>query len=117
MQNGEEPAESLRLTVLAQEDSRFVGCASGLLSNSRVWFYLTDLFVQAGDRRRGSGSELLRRIEKQAHAQGASHIWTRTESHGALPFYLGRGYVVLFELPGWYRSGHSHVGLQKRLVR
>lgn len=114
-QAGEEPAESFRLTTVAQEGPSFVGCASGLFSNSQRWFYLTDLFVQRGYRGQGIGSRLLQRIEKQASTHGAHHLWTRTESHGALSFYLERGYVTLFELPDWYRNGHSHVGLQKQL--
>ena len=113
---GESPAETLRLTVQVREDELFIGCASGLASNSKSWFYLTDLFVKEDCRNQGVGRELLERIEVLASEHGALHIWTRTESHGAFGFYRKCGYEVLFELPGWYSNGHSHIGLSKEVA-
>ncbi len=114
---GVPPTVPLRMTVVAQDSEKFIGCASGLANDSYRWFYLTDLFVEKTYRRQGIGAALLGRLESQAAVIGAHHIWTWTAGYEAPDFYKKQGYTAFCEMPDWYPSGHSRVGLWKTLCR
>ena len=107
---------TLRLGFVALDGEAFIGCASGLANDSYRWFYLTDLFVEKAYRGQGLGAALLRKLEQKAAANGAEHIWTWTAAYEAPNFYKKQGYTIFCEMPGWYASGHSRVGLWKSLI-
>ncbi len=44
-------------------------------------------------------------------------MWTWTAGYEAPGFYLKHGYEVFCEMPDYYSSGHSRIGLRKALHR
>ena len=107
---------SMRCGFVALDGDRFVGCATGLAHDSRRWFYLTDLYVEQPYRGRGIGGALLAALERGVVTLGGTRIWTWTAGFEAPAFYKKQGYDVFCEMPGWYVSGHSRVGLWKTLA-
>ena len=118
---GNPPEKSDRFGFVASEDGQFVGCSSGLAYKKLVgyadWFYLSDLFVEKPYRGRDIGSQLLHCLERKVAAMGIGHIWTWTAGYEAPSFYRKLGYEVFCEMPGYYSSGHSRIGLRKALDR
>jgi GNAT superfamily N-acetyltransferase len=104
---------------VATDGTEFIGCASGLAYKSSgsygSYFYLSDLFVEKSYRRSGLGSQLLKNIEEEVKSLGITHIWTWTAGYEAPGFYLKQGYSIFTEMEHWYQSGHSRIGLRKKL--
>ena len=119
LEHGNPVQTSDRYTFVAMEGMTFIGCASGLAYKNgddyNGWFYLTDLFVERAYRRRGLGAALLSRLEGRIAALGVRNVWTMTAGYEAPGFYRKQGYAVIFEHENWYATGHSQVGLRKRL--
>jgi ribosomal protein S18 acetylase RimI-like enzyme len=119
LEHGNPIQTSERYTVVVLDGPTFIGCASGLAYKNgddyNGWFYLTDLFVEKAYRRQGLGAALLSKLEARIAARGIRHIWTMTAGYEAPGFYRKQGYEVIFEHENWYATGHSQVGLQKRL--
>jgi GNAT superfamily N-acetyltransferase len=107
--------------VATDENGTFVGCSSGLAYKQMPsgtysnWFYLSDLFVEKPYRGQGVGARLLQLLEARIAAQGVLYIWTWTAGYEAPGFYKKQGYEVFTEMENWYASGHSRVGLKKKL--
>lgn len=104
---------------VALDGNTFIGCVSGLAYKEgdkyNSYFYLSDLFVEKSYRRSGLGSRLLQKIEAEIITLGITHIWTWTAGYEAPEFYLKQGYSIFTEMKNWYRSGHSRIGLWKKL--
>ncbi len=115
MEHGNPPKPSERHTFVMMDGGDFIGCASGLTTDSLNWFYLTDLFIEKAYRRQGLGAAMLRKLEERVVLLGIQNIWTQTAGYEAPVFYQKQGYEILFELEAWYPSGHSLIGLRKRL--
>jgi GNAT superfamily N-acetyltransferase len=114
-EHGNPPEVVVKPCLVAVDGTTFAGFAAGRASNSRRWFYLSDLFVEAAYRGRGVGSRLLAAIETHAGSLGAEKLWVWTAGYQAPGFYAKHGYVRFFEMDGWYSSGHARIGLWKAL--
>jgi GNAT superfamily N-acetyltransferase len=111
------PVESSeRYGFVVMDGKIFVGCASGLTDQNRKWFFLTDLFIEKTYRGQGLGAEILSKLEQKVASLGLRHIWTWTV-YEASEFYKKQGYEVFCELEDWFISGHSRIGLRKKLVQ
>ena len=112
-------AEAERFGFVALNGEKFIGCSSGLSYKDEQgynsWFHLTDLFVEVSYRKQGVGKELLGKLEARIRALGIRYIYTWTAGYEAPGFYAKQGYQIFTELEGYYRSGHSRVGLRKTL--
>ncbi len=117
--HGVEIQSSTRIGFVAMDEGRFIGCVSGLAyRNGEVfngWFYLTDLFVERDERRKGLGARLLSTLESRIASLGIPNIWTWTASYEAHGFYRKQGYRVFTEFEGWYSDGSSRFGFRKTL--
>ncbi len=119
LESGNPLETSERHGFVAVDGSVFVGCVSGLARRWEDaygrWFYLTDLFVEKPYRRKGYGKELLRRLEDKVRSLAVERIWTWTAGFEAPGFYQRQGYEVFSEFKDWYASGHSRIGVWKKL--
>jgi len=114
------PAEKEeRFGFVACDGEVFVGCSSALVYQRGTeygnWAYLTDLFVEEAYRKSGLGAQLLKRLEERIISLGIKYMYTWTAGYEAPGFYKKQGYEVFTELQNWYKSGHSRVGLHKKL--
>lgn len=94
---------SVQVSVLVCEDTGLEAIGDA---------YLSSLFVAKQHRRLGVGRELMHRIERRLRERGCTHLWTQTAGYDGHGFYRKRGYEQLFDLPGFFQSGHSHIGFQ-----
>ena len=78
------------------------------------WMYIDILWVQADFRRRGIGSKLLVKAEKEAVRRGCHHVHLDTMSWQAPEFYKKYGYEVIGVLPD-IPSGNQKYLLMKAL--
>ncbi|MBN2004626.1 MAG: GNAT family N-acetyltransferase [Anaerolineae bacterium] len=110
---------SERMGFVALDGDGFIGCVSGLAYKNgdaySGWFYLTDLYVEKAFRGQGLGAKLLETLEDKILACGIDKVWTWTAGYEGPGFYKKQGYTVFAELENWYSSGHSRVGMKKRL--
>lgn len=119
LEEGVELESTERISFVALDGDRFVGCASGLAHKNgdqySGWFHLTDLFVQKESRNQGLGAELLKELEGRLTEQGMRRIWLWTSGLPTLKFYDRHGYAPFAEMENWYSDGSSRVGLRKDL--
>ena len=112
---GDPPPAAVKPCIVAVDGTTFAGFAMGRSSNSRRWFYLSDLYVEAAYRKQGLGRRLLEAIEAAAIDLGAEKIWVWTAAYQAPGFYQKYGYTVFAEMDGWYANGSARIGLWKAL--
>jgi len=116
---GNPPEVSERVGFVATDNDKFVGSSSGLaqrINNQYCkYFFLTDLLVEKEYRKQGLGVKLLSLLEDKIKSLGIEYIWTWTAGFEAPGFYLKQGYEVFATFEKWYLSGHSRVGLMKKL--
>ena len=116
---GNPPEHAERFGFVVLQGQHFLGSSSGLAYKSEKgysnWFYLSDLYVEQGYRKRGLGQELLRRLERKVASLGIKYIYTWTAGYDGHGFYVKQGYDVFTEFENWYHSGHSRVGMRKAL--
>ena len=112
--------------VATDADGGFIGHASAEVSvrvhegtavETTADAYLSSLFVVAPQRSMGVGRELMHRIEGRLRERQCTHLWTQTAGYDGHGFYRKLGYEQLFDLPGFFQSGHSHIGFQLDLGR
>jgi len=90
--------QGFETTVLAEIDGQVVGFAClrlvPYMSGDEPYAELTDLFVDAGFRRRGVARALMAHIEQLARAGGATDmiLMTGHDDDGAQAFYRALGY-------------------------
>lgn len=113
------PEKQERMGFVATDKEKFVGCSSGLAQKNNgqygKYFYLSDLLVEKAYRKRGYGKKLLKLLEDKIRSLGIEYIWTWTAEYEALSFYLKQGYKTFVTFNKFYSSGHSRVGLLKKL--
>ena len=116
---GNPSDEQERFGFVAIENDRFVGASSGLaqkLENGYgKYFYLSDLLVEKEYRKQGHGGKLLKLLENEMRKLKIEYIWTWTAEYEAQSFYIKKGYEIFVEFKEFYVSGHSRVGLIKKL--
>jgi GNAT superfamily N-acetyltransferase len=121
IEHGVQIQRSDRFGVVALDDERLIGVASGLAYRNgdrySGWFNLTDLFVEKYHRRQGIGRRLLLSLEQIVAAVDVSRIYTWTAAYEAPSFYTKMGYLVFAELEHWYSTGASRIALRKDLNR
>ena len=79
------------------------------------WAYISLLWVEESQRKRGIGSKLIKIVEKEAIRMGCKLAHVDTYSFEAKPLYERLGYEVFAVLED-YPKGHSKYFLKKRLV-
>ncbi len=111
--------EQERFGFVATENGIFVGCSSGLAQKwpdgYSQYFYLSDLLVEKGYRRKGIGKILLANLEDKVKTLGIKYVWTWTAEYEGEQFYLKQGYSIFTRQNNFYQSGHSRVGLIKEI--
>ncbi len=117
---GNPPEKQERFGFVAHDDGEFVGASSGLAQKNTDtygdYFYLSDLLVEKTYRKQGYGKKLLELLEEKVKVLGITYIWTWTASYEAEAFYQKLGYEVFVRFENYYPSGHSRVGMIKKLV-
>lgn len=113
------PEKSERHGFVATDDGKFIGCSSGLVQKYDnkycKYFYLSDLLVEKEYRKLGYGKKLLNLLEEKMKSLGVEYIWTWTAEYEASTFYQKQGYKIFVNFEKFYYSGHSRVGLIKKL--
>jgi GNAT superfamily N-acetyltransferase len=116
---GNPPGKEERIGFVATDNGIFVGASSGLTFHAHgkygKYFYLSDLLVEKPYRNKGTGKELLQLLEKKIKTLGIEWIWTWTAEFEAEKFYIKEGYKVFTRFEDFYLSGHSRIGLLKKL--
>jgi GNAT superfamily N-acetyltransferase len=119
MEFGNPPEKSERYGFVATDNGKFVGCSSGLAQKPGdkycKYFYLSDLLVEKEYRKLGYGKKLLDLLEEKIKLLGIEYIWTWTAEYEASTFYQKQGYEIFANFEKFYHSGHSRVGLIKKL--
>ncbi len=102
------------LTILGRaDDGTVVGGLRGTLGGG--WLFVLTLWVSPDHRRRGLGSALLKKAEKEALSQDLPRVFLNTLSYQAPCFYERNGYTtfaVLEDAP----APHSRIFYRKDLV-
>jgi predicted N-acetyltransferase YhbS len=116
---GNPPGKDERIGFVATDNGVFVGSSSGLAFSADgkygKYFYLSDLLVESTYRKKGIGKELLRLLESKIKTLGIEYIWTWTAEFEAEGFYIKQGYKVFTRFENFYLSGHSRIGLLKKM--
>jgi len=111
---------SERLGYVILDGSKFVGCSSGLTYKNgdkfNGWCQLTDLFIEKEYRGQGWGRKILEKLEEKLISLGIHSVWTWTAGFETPGFYTKQGYKIFCELENYYLTGHSRIGLRKRLT-
>ena len=106
------PSEFERFTLLLRDDTaRLRGGVSGMIYGD--WLRIDGLWVDDGLRRRGIGTELMKRAENHAVARGCHSAWLATFQ--ARAFYEATGYELFATLDD-YPAGQTNHFLRKRLA-
>ncbi|HSW89582.1 MAG TPA: GNAT family N-acetyltransferase [Patescibacteria group bacterium] len=116
---GNPKEEQERFGFVATDSGKFIGAVSGLAQKNGdaygKYFYLSDLLVEKEYRKRGYGKKLLELLEDKMKSIGITQIWTWTAEFEAETFYKKLGYKTFTKFEGFYPSGHSRVGMIKKL--
>lgn len=105
------PDGSIRLGI--EEDGRLIAGLDACVTAFRI-LYVSTVFVDAGYRRRGLGTRLMREMERRAAAMGVTVIRLDTFDWQGRDFYEALGY----EAAGHYdneEEGYSEYFFLKRL--
>jgi GNAT superfamily N-acetyltransferase len=113
---GNPPLKQKRFTIVVIDKNKFIGSASGLTNDNQEWFFLTDLFISERYRNKGLGAKVLKKLENKIKKKGIKYIWTWTAEFEALEFYKKQGYKIFTKMDSWYKSGHSRIGLFKKII-
>jgi GNAT superfamily N-acetyltransferase len=120
IEEGIELESTDRISFVALNGDRLVGCSSGLAHKNggkySGWFFLTDLFIEKEYRNKGIGSNLLKELEEMIRTVGVKNIWLWTSGPSTLRFYYRHGYTQFVEMENWYSDGSSRIGLRKPLT-
>jgi N-acetylglutamate synthase-like GNAT family acetyltransferase len=113
-QDGVPDPNTNRYEYIAEENDKVVGYVSGLTNHK--WFYLTDLWIHEGYRRRGWGTTLLIMLEDKVRSIGIKHIYTWTSGFINPVFYEKHGYKVFTIFEDFFEvAGYHQIGYQKNL--
>jgi len=99
--------------AIQDERGQMIGGLSG--ATAYGWLFVELLFVPESLRRRGLGTDLIRRAEAEALARGCHSVWLDTFEFQARGFYERLGYTCFGELKN-YPAG-SRFFMSKRLTR
>ena len=107
------------ITWIAEEDGRMAGFAVADCSHTidGIFAYIQTIEVLPAFRRRGVGSELLRRIEDSVRTRGAEAIWLHVDPQnaGAIRLYESHGYACEGRKENYYAQGHAALIYRKPL--
>jgi GNAT superfamily N-acetyltransferase len=107
-----ELGKSIRV-FLRDEEGRVVGGTTANVFGG--WVYISLLWVEESLRNQGYGTELMKRLEREAMGLGCRYAHLDTYSFEARPFYERLGYKVFGVLED-YPAGHRKYFLKKRLA-
>jgi len=106
-----ELGRSLKIFLRDKENRTVGGITADLFGG---WAYISLLWVEESLRNQGFGSELLRRLEREAVSLGCTKAHLDTYSFEARPSYEKAGYKVFGKLDD-YPAGHCKYFLWKAL--
>ncbi len=113
--NRERAPDLIDVEVLVEARTRGTLRGGALGIDQGGWMFLHVLWVEPEHRGKGVATALMAKLEETAAARGCHGLHTDTFSFQALPFYLGLGFEVFGELPG-YTGGHTRYYLRKPLA-
>ena len=93
---GEDGHKALNFVEYGEENTVIGGLLGGTYWG---WMYIDILWVREDHRKKGIGSALLAKAEKEAVRRGCHHVHLDTMSWQAPEFYQKRGYRVIGVLP------------------
>jgi GNAT superfamily N-acetyltransferase len=102
--------ECHHIAVVARKGGKVIGGIFGTAMWD--WFEIDQLWVDASERHKGIGSQLLQVLEGAAVTKGFTRSHIRTGDWQALTFYEKYGYAVFGELED-YPQGHTTYFLKK----
>jgi len=107
-------------TWVAEDSGRLVGFAivDWRMDSGELLAYIQTIEIAPEGRRRGTGAELLRRIEDSAHHAGARNIWLHVdaENRPAISLYQSHGYLCQGRDENYYGRGRAGLIYAKRLT-
>ena len=114
---------TLVVTPVAEDEGGNAGGGSSILGYAVASFAgdiaeLQRIGVDAGSRRSGVASALLREVVRRAPGTGADRMLleVRADNAGALAFYAARDFVEIDRRPRYYRDGTDAVVMRLPLV-
>ena len=99
-------------TFVCRHRGACIGYVTGFVTRLRNGLFkgrVYSIAVLPPWQRRSAGSELLRAIESWFRRRGVAFVTleTRTDRHGARPFFLGHGYEEVGVLRGYYITSNG----------
>ena len=109
---------SQTITWIAEEDGQMAGFAIADYGRGSegIVAYIQTIEVLPEMRGRGTGAELLSRIDNSARDKGARAIWLHVDSQNssAIRLYESRGYLCQGRKENYYPQGHAALIYVKR---
>jgi len=106
-----------RVTFIAEEDGRWVGLATGLISvQAEALATLVGMFVDKSVRQRGTGAALVERVARWTQERGGDRLvlWVTSDNQAAIALYRRCG----FEPTGSTRpTGHTPASTEHEMMR
>jgi GNAT superfamily N-acetyltransferase len=97
------PAGTAPIVFSARRDGMLAGGLTGVIHWR--WLYVRQLWVDAGERGRGTGSALVRQAVAEARERGCAGLYVDTFDLRTVAFYERAGFRVAGAIPG-FPPGH-----------
>jgi len=103
-----------RMCLVVENDGKIIGGLYGVTYWN--WLYIELLWVDEKERRKGLGTNILKKAEKIAIQRGCKRAQLETHDFQNPEFYLRHNYRILCELAD-LPEGHTRYYLYKQLIQ